>query len=87
MRAKHKHTSHLLIRKNDVLAILLQGKRLGYSDLKINLPKLHAGSSKKPKTITGLPWMNSTSKVKCVQGIKEKKILRMLGFIGGLNKF
>lgn len=67
MWGQHKHRSCLLIRKNDVLAILLQGKkRLSCGDLKINLRQHQARSSRKPKTTTGLPWVNSTSKLKWV---------------------
>lgn len=82
MWAQHKHRSCLLIRKNDVLAILLQGnKRLSCGDRKINLHQHQARSSRKPKTTTGLPWVNSTSKLKWVQGITGKKMLSLLGFI------
>lgn len=51
-------------------------KSLGYSDLKINLPRCHARSGTKPKTAIGLPWVNSTSEVKEVQGPRKKEILK-----------
>lgn len=59
MQALPKLTRYFLIRKNDVLAILLQGKKsLGYSDPKINLSRCHARSGRKLKTAIGFPGTN-----------------------------